>query len=98
MVGKTLYLSSIQNYFSRYQTDGNAYEEFKIAPPTKCEGLNEVVTDSKAQSCLWSREDYLDLGLKMNHLIPVSHSMTAATSAYIEIDGESSSSARGPKL
>ena len=71
----------------KISTDVNAYKDFKIAPPKKCEGLNEVVTDSGAQSCLWSREDYLDLGLTMNDLIPVSHSMKAANSASIEIDG-----------
>ena len=71
----------------KISTDVNAYKDFKIAPPKKCEGLNEVVTDSGAQSCLWSRDDYLDLGLTMNDLIPVSHSMKAANSASIEIDG-----------
>ena len=47
----------------KISTGVNAYKEFKLAAPKKFEGMNEVVTDSWAQSCLWLREDYLGLAL-----------------------------------
>ena len=47
----------------------------------------DVVADSGAQSCLWSRKLYLRCGFVMEDLIPVNHNMKAANKAPIEIDG-----------
>ena len=68
-------------------TDINAYVKFKVKPPPQIEGDINVVADSGAQSCLWSRMEFLDHGYQMKDLIPVKHSMKAANSAPIHIDG-----------
>ena len=47
----------------------------------------EVVADTGAQSCLWSRKAFLRCGFSLADLIPVNHNMKAANSAPIEIDG-----------
>ena len=47
----------------------------------------DVVADTGAQSCLWSRRAFLRCGLTIADLIPVNHNMKAANSAPIEIDG-----------
>jgi len=47
----------------------------------------DVVTDSGAQSCLWSRKEFLSSGFSMKDLIPVRHAMRAANRAPIKIDG-----------
>ena len=47
----------------------------------------DVVADSGAQSCLWSRKQYLNSGFSLRDLIPVNHNMKAANKAPIEIDG-----------
>ena len=47
----------------------------------------EVVADSGAQSCLWSRDEFLGCGLKMSDLCEVHHVMEAANAAPIRIDG-----------
>ena len=49
----------------------------------------EVVADSGAQSCLWSRNEFLGCGLKMSDLCEVHHVMEAANAAPIRIDGAS---------
>ena len=43
--------------------------------------------DSGAQSCLWSRKAFLKSGFCTQDLIPVSHTMKAANTAPIKIDG-----------
>ena len=47
----------------------------------------DTVTDSGAQSCLWSRSEFLANGFSMKDLIPVRHSMRTANRAPITIDG-----------
>ena len=47
----------------------------------------DVVTDSGAQSCLWSRREFLKCGFTLNDLIRVNHRMEAVNMASIEIDG-----------
>ena len=47
----------------------------------------EVVPDSGAQSCLWSRTAYLAAGFRMRDLIKVHRKMSAANSFPIAIDG-----------
>ena len=55
--------------------------------PTIAPKYIDVVADSGAQSCLWSRKEYLSSGFSMNDLIPVRHAMRAANRAPIAIDG-----------
>ncbi len=46
-----------------------------------------VVTDTGAQSCLWSRKEYLSSGFTQRDLIPVCHTMKSANRSQITIDG-----------
>ena len=55
--------------------------------PKIAESVVDVVADSGAQSCLWSRKSFLASGFSMADLIPVRHTMRAADRAEIEIDG-----------
>ena len=55
--------------------------------PFICPKFIDVVTDSGAQSCLWSRKEFLASGFSMKDLIPVRHAMRAANRAPITIDG-----------
>ena len=68
-------------------TDIDAYMNFKVKPPPQIKRDENVVADSGAQSCLWSRGIFLNHGYRMSDLIPVKHSMKAANSAPISIDG-----------
>ena len=43
--------------------------------------------DSCAQSCLWSRKEFLAAGFKTEDLIPVSLNLSAANKSSIKIDG-----------
>ena len=56
-----------------------------------CPNINplvlEVFPDSGAQSCLWSLKGFLSCGFSMADLVPVSHKITAANSAPIQIKG-----------
>ena len=47
----------------------------------------DVVADSGAQSCLWSRKEFLKSGFNLADLIEVHHTMEAANAAPIKIDG-----------
>ena len=47
----------------------------------------KAVTDTGAQSCLWSRREFLSCGFALTDLIPVTHQMKAANAAPIHIDG-----------
>jgi len=47
----------------------------------------EAVTDTGAQSCLWSRKEFLKAGFALTDLIRVTHQMQAANTAPIHIDG-----------
>ena len=42
----------------------------------------DVVTDSGAQSCVWSLRGFILAGFKKSDLIPIKHSMTAANKLY----------------
>ena len=46
-----------------------------------------VVTDTGAQSCLWSRRDFYRCGFQLSDLIPIKHTMFAANREKIDIDG-----------
>ena len=47
----------------------------------------DVVTDSGAQSCVWSMKGFILSGFKTSDLIPVKHSMAAANKLPIKIVG-----------
>ena len=68
-------------------TNSNDFENFKMPHPKICPKQIDVVVDSGAQSCLWSRTEFLRMGFNMDDLIPVHHSMKAANTAPIRIDG-----------
>ena len=46
-----------------------------------------VVTDTGAQSCLWSRRDFYRCGFQLSDLIPIKRTMFAANREKIDIDG-----------
>ena len=63
------------------------YVEFS-RPCPKVSSFNVVAKlDSCAQSCLWSKKEYLNAGFKEEDLIPVSLGLKAANKSSIEIAG-----------
>ena len=46
-----------------------------------------MVTDSGAQSSVWSRDEFLDYGFKMDDLIPTTHTVKAANNKPMIVDG-----------
>ena len=71
----------------RLTTNPDDYARLGIAQPVVAPKHVDVVTDSGAQSCLWSRRGFLTSGFSMRDLIPVEHVMKAANHAPITIDG-----------
>ena len=71
----------------RVATNGDDYLKFGIPHPRIHPKHIDVIVDSGAQSCLWSRRDFLRCGFSENDLIPVHHAMKAANTAPITIDG-----------
>ena len=71
----------------RLSTDRDDFGKFKVPYPRISPKQLDVVVDSGAQSCLWSRSDFLKSGFNTHDLIPVHHIMKAANSAPIQIDG-----------
>ena len=67
--------------------DAVDYTRFGYACPTIPLTEITVVADSGAQSCLWSRRDFLASGFRTTDLIPVKHKMKAANRNRIQIDG-----------
>ena len=63
------------------------YSALGLECPTMKSSVLNVIWDSGAQSCLWSRKGFLAAGFSLTDLIPVNHKITAANSAPIEIDG-----------
>ena len=63
------------------------YNSLNMSPVKATPSYVDVVTDSGAQSCLWSRRGFLDSGFVMDDLIRVHHKMEAANAAPILIDG-----------
>ena len=49
------------------------YKRFNLNRPTVKAKEVEAVTDSGAQSSVWSREEFLEYGFQMNDLIPTTH-------------------------
>ena len=71
----------------RVTTKLEDYAKFSIEQPRISPKYVNVVVDSGAQSCLWSRSDFLASGFSIGDLIPVRHAMKAANAAPISIDG-----------
>jgi len=71
----------------RLTTCEEDYLKFGIAFPRIQPKHIDVVVDSGAQSCLWSRESFLKAGFCLKDLIPVRHNLKAANTAPIKIDG-----------
>jgi len=71
----------------RISTCKDDYAQFGINPANISPKHIDVVADTGAQSCLWSRREFLRSGFNMADLIKVHHTMEAANAAPIEIDG-----------
>ena len=71
----------------RIHTNASDYSQLGASHPHIAPKFVDVVADSGAQSCLWSRKQFLDSGFSMQDLLPVRHTMRAANRAAIEIDG-----------
>ena len=57
----------------RITRDKSDYDRMNIRHPTIAPKSIDVVADSGAQSCLWSRKEFLSSGISMKDLIPVRH-------------------------
>ena len=71
----------------RLTTDKQDYKHFGGLCPEVSPSWVTAVTDTGAQSCLWSLHDFYRCGFKDNDLIPVRRSMVAANSEEIKIVG-----------
>lgn len=71
----------------RMTTCQEDYDKFGIRYPRIHPKHIDVIVDSGAQSCLWSRQSFLKSGFTVKDLIPVQHLMKAANTAPITIDG-----------
>lgn len=71
----------------RLTTDADDYNQLGVPQPVIAAKHIDVIADSGAQSCLWSRKEFLASGFSMHDLIPVRHMMKAANRAPITIDG-----------
>ena len=71
----------------RLTTDKLDFKHFNARFPKIQPKYVDVVVDSGAQSCLWSRSAFLKSGFCKDDLIPVSQSLRAANAAPIRIDG-----------
>ena len=63
------------------------YQSFGVTPASILPKHIDIVADSGAQSCLWSRKEFLKSGFNLTDLIDVHHTMEAANAAPIRIDG-----------
>ena len=87
----------------RITTNKDDYDRMGFSYPTIAPKYIDVIADSGAQSCLWSRKEFLASGFSRKDLIPVRHTMKAANRAPITIDGAillriSGSSANGSEF
>lgn len=71
----------------RVSTREEDYNSLNMPPVKVTPTYVDVVTDSGAQSCLWSRRGFLESGFNLDDLIKVDHQMEAANAAPIQIDG-----------
>ena len=71
----------------RISTDVEDYSKMNLKPVAVAPKHIDVVADTGAQSCLWSRRDFLRSGFNLKDLIKVHHTLEAANTAPINIDG-----------
>ena len=62
----------------RLTTSAADYEHTGVARPKIKPSHVTVVTDTGAQSCLWSLDDFYRCGFKDSDLLPVKRTMVAA--------------------
>ena len=60
------------------------FEDFGARYVELAPKLVDVVADSGAQSCLWSRDEFLECGLELKDLVRVNHAMEATNTARID--------------
>ena len=63
------------------------YDTFGFTYPRVGTTFVDAVTDTGAQSCLWSRRDCLNAGFHKSDFIPVKHKMKAANGTPVTVDG-----------
>ena len=68
-------------------TDEEAYSQINAKCPEYRSDVVVAVTDTGAQSCLWSLKDFLRCGFKHSDLLPVKRTMLAANREQIDITG-----------
>ena len=71
----------------RISTNEDDYKKFNKQFPRIQPKYVDVITDSGAQSVVWSREEFNKSGFHASDLIPVHHAMKAVNAARISIDG-----------
>ena len=71
----------------RITTNEVDFSEFSMPHPSIAPKHIDVIVDSGAQSCLWSKREFLRCGFNSEDLIPVRHTMKAANTDLIKIDG-----------
>jgi hypothetical protein len=71
----------------RLTTNKDDYQAFDVSFPQISPMHLAVITDTGAQSCLWSRNSFDNSGLRSSDLIPVNYGMMAANKSNIRIDG-----------
>ena len=71
----------------RVATEFGDYNDIGAPFPDIMPSYVSVVTDTGAQSCLWSLADFYRCGFKDSDLIPVKRTMVAANQEEIEIAG-----------
>ena len=72
---------------ARLSVDRKDYSEFSRSCPKVADINVSAKLDSCAQSCLWSKKEFLKAGFTEKDLIPVSLSLKAANKSSIEISG-----------
>ena len=70
---------------SRLTTDAHGYEHLGKEHPRVMPSFVTVVTDTGAQSCLWSLQDFYRCGFKDSDLLSVKRTMFAANREEINI-------------
>ena len=68
-------------------TDESDYQQFGIPHPEIMPSFVTVVTDTGAQSCLWSLKDFYRCGFQDSDLLPVKRTMLTANQEEIDIRG-----------
>ena len=71
----------------RLTTKPDDYSHFGATCPKVTPSFVTVVTDTGAQSCLWSQKDFYRCGFRDSDLLPVSRTMLAANMEEIVIAG-----------